>query len=84
MLSVTYIISHFLTIVNKRRRFGDMNVEKIKELMEQKGIKKGELAMAIGVSGAFVTYILSGFKTPSVPVLKRMADYLGVSADELI
>ena len=52
--------------------------------MEQKGIKKGELAMAIGVSGAFVTYILSGFKTPSVPVLKRMADYLGVSADELI
>ncbi len=61
-----------------------MNVERLKSIMKEKGIKKGELARAIGVSGAFVTYILSGFKTPSVPVLKRMADFLGVSADELI
>ena len=61
-----------------------MNIKKLKSLMELRGTKKKELAEVAGVSPAFVTYILNGYKIPSVPVLKRIADYFNVSVDELI
>lgn len=58
--------------------------EKIKNLMEQKNVSQAELAENVGVSQAFVSYMLSGYKMPSVALLKRIADYLEVTIDELV
>ena len=58
--------------------------EKIKEIMEKKNITQCELAREAGVSEAFMSNMIKGYKTPSVPVLKRIADYLEVTVDELI
>lgn len=58
--------------------------EKLKAVLETKNISQVELADNIGVSQAFVSYMIKGYKQPSVTLLKRMAEYLGVTADELI
>lgn len=57
---------------------------KIKELMEKNGMKQTELAEIAGVSQAFMSIIIRGYKTPSVAVLKRIADYFGVTVDYLL
>lgn len=58
--------------------------ENIKELLEKKKITQAELAEAAGTSQAFISNMLKGYKTPSVATLKRIADYLNVTVDELI
>lgn len=58
--------------------------EKIKALMEEKGCSQVELSEIAGVTQAFVSQMLNGYKTPSVAVLKRIADYFGVTVDELL
>lgn len=58
--------------------------EKIKRLVEERGLTQNELAEIAGTSRPFITNLLNGYKMPSVPVLKRIADYFGVSVDDLI
>lgn len=58
--------------------------EKIKELMEKEGTNQAKLAEVAGVSQAFMSYILNGYKVPSLPVIKRIADYFKVTIDELV
>lgn len=58
--------------------------EKIKKLLDEKCITQVELAQAVGVSQAFISGIVKGYKLPSVPLLKRIADYLQVTVDEII
>ena len=58
--------------------------EKIKELMEKEGTNQAKLAEVAGVSQPFMSYILNGYKVPSLPVTKRIADYFKVTIDELV
>lgn len=58
--------------------------DKLKQLIEQKNMSQAELANIAGVSQAFMSYVLAGYKTPSVAVLKRIADYFNITVDELI
>ena len=58
--------------------------EKLKAVLNEKGIKQKELAEAVGVSEPFITYLIKGYKQPSVTLLKRMADFLQVKMDDLI
>lgn len=58
--------------------------KKIKELIEKNNVSQATLAEIAGVSQAFISCVLKGYKTPSVAVLKRIADYFGVSLDELV
>lgn len=58
--------------------------KKLRQLMEQNNTTQTELAEVAGVSQAFMSYIMKGYKVPSVAVLKRIADYFGVSMDELV
>lgn len=58
--------------------------EKIKQELEKRNIKQSDLAKAVGVSQAFISGIINGYKMPGVPLLKRIADYLGVKIDELV
>ena len=58
--------------------------ERIKGIMKQKNITQAELAQAAGVSEAFISFVIDEKKMPSVPVLKRIAERLGVLMDELV
>ncbi len=56
----------------------------LKMMLDKKGITQEQLAEAVGVSQPMISYFIRGYKDPSVAVLKRMADYLGVSMDDLV
>ena len=57
---------------------------KLENVLKAKGVSQAKLAEDVGVSQEFVSYMIKGYKQPSVTLLKRMAEYLGVTADELI
>lgn len=61
-----------------------MNTEKLKEILAEKNIGQQTLADAVGVTQTFISYVINGYKTPSIAVMKRIADFLGVTVDELI
>jgi len=56
---------------------------RLRELMEENHMTQAELAEVAGVSQAFISVVLKGYKVPSVAVLKRLADHFGVTIDEL-
>lgn len=61
-----------------------MNLEKIKNLMSAQKVTQAELARVAGTSQVFISFVMNGTKIPSVAVLKRIADRLGVTMDELV
>lgn len=61
-----------------------MNGERLKALLDEKGIQQAELAENVGVSQAFISYLIKGLKQPSLILIKRIADYLQVPIDELV
>lgn len=61
-----------------------VNGKKIQTLMEQKGISGNALAVKVGVTPAMISYMINGFKEPSVAVLARIAKELGCTVDDLI
>ena len=58
--------------------------EQIVALRKQKGITQGELAEVIGVSNQSVSKWESGQCCPDIQLLPDLADYFGVSVDELM
>ena len=61
-----------------------INGTRIKELLEEKGMKQKDLAEAIGVTEAMMTYIIKGLRDTEVTKAARMAKVLGVTVDELL
>lgn len=61
-----------------------MNTEAIQKLIQEKNIQQSELAKAVGVSEAFISGLIKGYKMPSVGLLKQIADYFGVTVDSLL
>lgn len=61
-----------------------LNYQKLKQLMDSRSVTQAELADAVGVSEATISYILRGLKQPSLVVAQRMAKFLGVTVDELL
>ena len=57
---------------------------RLEELLEERQIPRKVIANVAGVSEVFISYIISGKKIPSIPVLQRIAKYLDVSMDELV
>ena len=67
----------------------DMNLdliitENIKKEIEQSGIKKSDIAKAIGVSNATVSQYLSGRAQPTLATFSKLCEVLDCSADELL
>lgn len=58
--------------------------KKLKHILVEKKVRQRELAKAAGTSEAYISYVLDDIKTPSLPVLKKITDYLGVSIDMLL
>ena len=61
-----------------------INGKKIKELLQKKGMEEKELAAAIGVSQAMITYIIKGLRDTSVTNAVRIAKELDCTIDELV
>lgn len=60
-----------------------MEVFRIKEILDQKGWKSKDLADKLGTSPQYVSGIIRGDFSISIPRLQEIADILGVSIPEL-
>lgn len=58
--------------------------EKIKQLLTQSNRTQAELAETVGVSQAFISGVVKGYKIPSVAVAKRIANFFNIKIDELL
>ncbi|MBR0443676.1 MAG: helix-turn-helix transcriptional regulator [Clostridia bacterium] len=61
-----------------------INGERMKELMKEQGITNKELAEAVGVTEAMISYIIRGLRDTTVATMVRIANRLGVKVDELL
>ena len=58
--------------------------ENLKREIEQSGIKKSEIAKAIGVSKATVSQYISGRVQPTLATLSKLCKVLDCSADDIL
>jgi len=58
--------------------------EKIHILRKRKKLSQKELADAVGVNASNIPHYESGLYRPSLDILVKIADVLGVSLDELV
>jgi transcriptional regulator with XRE-family HTH domain len=62
-----------------------MNIgENIKKIREQRGVKQQEIADLVGMHRSNYSKIESGQREISVAALDKIADYFGISIDELV
>lgn len=61
-----------------------VNGERIKELMKEQGITNKELAEAVGVTEAMISYILRGQRDTTVRVISQIAGRLGVTVNDIV
>lgn len=56
----------------------------VKQLRESRGWSQSQLAEEVGVSQTCISYIEAGTKSPTIKILKKIAETLDVSIDSLI
>lgn len=56
----------------------------IKRIRQNKGVTQEQLGDSIGVSGQAVSKWENGSALPDIQVLPKLADYFGISIDELM
>lgn len=59
-------------------------IPRVFEIMKERGITAKKLADAVGVSQGNVSDWKSGRSAPTATVMVKIADFLGVSADQLL
>jgi len=57
---------------------------KLENVLKERGLSNSSLADEVGVSKMFISYLIRGFKQPSLDVLVRICDVLGLKTDDLI
>ncbi|MBO4962340.1 MAG: helix-turn-helix transcriptional regulator [Clostridia bacterium] len=58
--------------------------ENIKKEIEQSGLKKSEIAKAVGVSRATISQYLSGRAQPTLATFAKLCEVLDCSADDIL
>lgn len=58
--------------------------ERIKDIMDSKGLSIRELAKRAGYSHSYIYYIIKGEKRGSIEVFVKIADVLGVPVGDLL
>ena len=58
--------------------------ENMKKVRAKKKLSQGALARLLEVDKGYISNIESGNKNPTLATIQRLADALGVSADELL
>lgn len=61
-----------------------LNICKIKNLMEEKGLNQEQLAKKANVDPSFISLVFRGKRQPSPDTLKGIAAGLGCTMDELV
>ena len=61
-----------------------LKLNKIKKLMQKKGITQADLADAVDVQQSYISLILGGKREPAPGVFKKIATVLGVTMEELV
>lgn len=61
-----------------------MNCEKMRQLREEHGLTQVELGNRVYVTGNMICMVEKGLKTPSLPLLERIAEALGVTSKDLM
>lgn len=56
----------------------------IKRIRTKKKMSQGDIARALEVDRGYISNIENGKKNPTLATIQRLADALGVSADELL
>ena len=56
----------------------------VKEARDSARMTQRELAAAVGVKASHIAYIENSHRRPSIPLINRLADTLGLSARELL
>ncbi len=56
----------------------------VKEARHSARMTQRELAAAVGVKASHIAYIENGRRRPSIPLINRLADTLGLSPKELL
>lgn len=62
---------------------GEKFNENLKEARIKKGLSQKEVADNIGVAKSTYSLYESGNREPNVQTIKKIADFLGISADEI-
>lgn len=57
---------------------------KLEQIRTEKGMTQGQLADAVGVSRTMVSYFERGLRSPSVPILLRIAKALDTTPNDLL
>ena len=58
--------------------------DNLKRIRLEKGISQAEIARSLDVSRGFVSNIESGKRNPTLTTITRLANAVGVTADELL
>lgn len=58
-------------------------MNRMKELREKKGLTQRQLALELGITETYVSAIERGVHIPGFKLGKKIADYFGVTIDEM-
>lgn len=58
--------------------------QNLKNIRTKKKMSQGDIARALEIHRAYISGIESGKRNPTLSTIKKLADALGVSADELL
>jgi len=58
--------------------------QNMKRIRAKKKMSQGDIARALEVDRGYISNIESGNKNPTLATMQKLADALGVSADELL
>jgi len=56
----------------------------MKRIRAKKGMSQGDIARALKVDRGYISNIENGKKNPTIATIQKLANALGVSADELL
>lgn len=58
--------------------------DNIRKIRQRNKMSQGDLSRAMNVDMAYISYIESGKKNPTLSTLEKIAEALGVSVDKLL
>ena len=58
--------------------------QNLKKIREQKGMTQGDICRALNLDRGYISSIEGGKRNPTLSTLKKLADALKVSVDELL
>ena len=58
--------------------------QNLKKIREQKGMTQGDICRALNLDRGYVSSVENGKRNPTLSTLKKLADALKISVDELL